>query len=387
MVDKRPHSAPDGPKEALRPTPGRGLLQRGIVPDKLFRSGDASLEVVVASPYGDAAELISAVRDYWTVLRDAGLADANPVKVVSDASDAGLTIWMFRWSSPTNRMLATANDECVRAMARIEAASNSIDRFPFMNEVYQGFEYRRFPQRGGIELLRGKCTRTVRLDALDATFELDGENGFVVMHRGPGFEQQGIRLMPVTIVQHGADTPNPFKGLQQLRDAPPEVVTLPLRVEQNSDLPQFGIIRSLQSDSDFPAVAMWVVHWRVQTPLGTMITDPRQPLVFGPTIVQHYPPVGTEFLSAIGPVAVFRDADNEQVGTLTPGQLTAFDIVVTMDDEIPSVLDRPTKYHIEMFNRYIGDKGMELSTDGLVDDYRVPVEPSFGKPPRRGREL
>lgn len=361
-------------------------LQRGVIPQALFRSGDGSLEAVVAVAATDAAELIQAVRDHWAILRDFGLADANPVKVFADAVDSATVIWAFRWKTPRSRVEAAATVECVEAAARIEAASASLTRYPFLNEVYQGFEYRQFPGRGGIELLRGKCTCTVKLDAFeDVEFDLDGQNGFVIMHRGPGYKQGGIRVMPVTIYQHGADTPNPFKHLPEFKGAPPEIVDPPLRVEQNTNLPQFGVIRALQADKDFPAVAMWVVHWRVQTPIGTIVTDPAQPLVFGPTVVQHYPPVGTEFFSAVGPVAVYREADGEHVGTLTPGQLTAFDIVVTMDDEIPSLHDRPARYHVEMFNRYVGDPSLRLSLTGLADDHRVPENPAFGKPPRAAR--
>ncbi|HEX7167932.1 MAG TPA: hypothetical protein VF230_13225 [Acidimicrobiales bacterium] len=339
----------------------------------------------VATASGDASELIAAVRDYWVILRDFGLADANPVKILADATDVGCVAWVFRWKSPEARVRAASEEECVAAAQRIAGASESVARLPFAHEVYQGFEYRRFPQRGGVELLRGKCTCTVKLDMLDAEFELDGQNGFVIMHRGPGYEQGGIRIMPVTIYQHGADSPNPLEHVAELRDAPVEMRTAPLRVEQNTDLPQFGIIRALQPGADFPAVAMWVVHWRVQTPIGTLVTDPAQPLVFGPTVVQHYPPVGTEFFSAVGPVAVYREPDGERVGTLTPGQLTAFDIVVTMDDEIPSLHDRPARYHVDMFNRYVGDAKLRLSTDELVDDHRVPENPAFGQPPKPAR--
>ncbi|MEU0275561.1 hypothetical protein [Streptomyces sp. NPDC006307] len=364
---------------------GAPVLQRGMVPIEAFRSKDSLLEVAVAEPLGGVAELISAVREYWSVLRDHGFADANPVKVLVDAGDRQSVIWVFRWKESSSRMQAAATAECVQALARIECAGRVTSHHPFVNEAYQGFETGRFPSRGGIELLRGKCTCTVKLDGFDTEFELEGQNGFVIMHRGPRYVQEGVPLMPVIILRHGADAPNALRDAPGLRDAPEEVRTTPFRVEQNSDLPQFGIIRSLQEDSDFPAVAMWVVHWLVHTPIGTLVTDPKQPLVFGPTFVQHYPPVGTEFFSAVGPVPVFKQEDGQRIGTLTPGQLTAFDIVVTMDDEIPSILDRPARYHVEMFNRYIDDPALEIPFEGLVNDYRVPDDPAFGAGPKLKR--
>ncbi|MFJ3725793.1 hypothetical protein ACIPYQ_24940 [Streptomyces sp. NPDC090045] len=364
---------------------GASVPHRGLVPIEAFRSKDSLLEVGIAEPTGGAAELIDVVREYWAVLRDHGFADSNPVKVLFDAGNRRSVIWVFRWKMPTSRMQAAASNECVGALAAIERAGRIVDHFPFVNEAYQGFETRRFPPRGGVELLRGKCTCTVKLDGFDTEFELEGQNGFVIMHRGPRHVQQDVPLMPVTILRHGADAPNPLRGSPGLKDAPEEVRTTPFRVEQNSDLPQFGIIRSLQKDRDFPAVAMWVVHWVVHTPIGTLVTDPKQPLVFGPTVVRHYPPVGTEFFSAVGPVPVYKQEDGQRVGTLTPGQLTAFDIVVTMDDEIPSILDRPARYHVEMFNRYIDDPALEIPLEGLVNDYRVPEDPAFGAGPQAKR--
>jgi hypothetical protein len=76
------------------------------------------------------------------------------------------------------------------------------------------------------------------------------------------------------------------------------------------------------------------VSWKIQTALGAVLTDPDQPLIFGPATVNHYPPVGTHFHSSTGPVDLVMEKTGEKVGTLTPGELTAFDIVVTKDDEI-----------------------------------------------------
>jgi hypothetical protein len=64
------------------------------------------------------------------------------------------------------------------------------------------------------------------------------------------------------------------------------------------------------------------------------MTDPATPLIFGPATVKHYPPVGTHFHSSTGPVALIHVESGKRVGTLVPGELTAFDIVVTKDDEV-----------------------------------------------------
>jgi hypothetical protein len=202
--------------------------------------------------------------------------------------------------------------------------------------------------------------------------------------------------MPVNILAHGADSAASAMGLDAMRTlgarmaapaaaaAPQPAVAAPpvlasgtrgptIRVEQNTELPQFGIIRAQTADGDFPATAMWVVHWKIHTPLGTVITDPKVPLVFGPTTVQHYPPVGTEFKSSTGPVDIYHQDTGRVVGKLTPGELTAFDIVVTMDDEIPSCMDVPTAHYIDTFNKVVADPNQTISTEGLMNDYRIPA--------------
>lgn len=351
-------------------------LAIGLLPDKTLRSKDGLIEVWVLHASGSPGELVSAVRDHWSTLRDRGLAESQPVKIFVTADNPRIVVYMFRWKTAESRSFAQMDTAMVQALARINSNASVRDWFPLMNEVYQGFEYRHFPLRGGVELLRGKCTCTVALHGFEGEVELDGQNGFVLMHRGPVFTQddpkrlKSKRLMPVTLVAHGADTPNPFSvpGERMPVDTPQTRV----RVEQNTELPQFGIILADQEGADFPATAMWIVHWRIHTPIGTIITDPNVPLVFGPTTVNHYPPVGTEFKSSTGPVDVYHVESGKVVGTLHPGELTAFDIVVTMDDEIPSIMDVPARYHVEMFNKVVNDPEREISVNGLIDDYRVP---------------
>lgn len=365
-----------------------------------LRTSDGLNEVVIVT--GDSKSIAKAteiVREHWSTLRDEGLAEAQPVKIFVAEGDRPTVTYCFRWRNAQARSKGREKGRSaslikdIRALAQVEILSPA-------HEAYQGFEYRRFPTRGGNELLRGKCTCKLALDSFFPKgrppsteirsggdpmeryekfegIEVDGENGFVLMHRGPAFEIEAVRLMPVTILAHGADNPNPLATVANVPDHV-RALDFKVRVEQNTDLPQFGIIRAQSNKSDFPATAMWVVHWRIHTPLGTIITDPDVPLVFGPTTVLHYPPVGTKFASSTGPVRVLDADTGKPVGTLAPGELTAFDIVVTMDDIVPSLMDVPAKYHVDLFNRH-APKAQRISATGLVDDFRVP-------PSLRGRK-
>lgn len=360
---------------------------------KLHRSKDGLIEVHLYKSRNDSTSLLQQVRNHWALLRDKGLADAQPVKIFADSEHPSSVIYAFKWKTAESRTKASMDPDVQKSAAALRATSSVRERLPAMNEIYQGFEAKTFPQRGGVELLRGKCTCRVKLDGVAEEFELDGQNGFVIMHRGPRLNQGSSRLMPVNILAHGADSPASAMGVAAMKDAAAARSTLmarnagvsakvlasgtagpTIRVEQNTELPQFGIIRAKGPDTDFPATAMWVVHWRIHTPLGTLVTDPKVPLVFGPTTVQHYPPVGTEFKSSTGPVDIYLQGTDTVVGKLTPGELTAFDIVVTMDDEIPSSMDVPAAYYVDMFNKVVGDPAQQISTEGLTDDYRVPPD-------------
>lgn len=353
----------------------------GVLSGKLLRTKDGLNVIHVLKATRSAAQLVEAVREHWAALRDSGLADSQPVKIFVTADVPDTVVYAFRWKNAESRSKAHMEPATAHAWTQVKEASLPLETLPAMNEVYQGFEYKRFPKHGGIELLRGKCTCVVEIDGLEGAIELDGQNGFVLMHRGPRYLLDNKPIMPITLVAHGADSPNPWAADPKFKDKP-ELANFLIRVEQNTELPQFGIIRAQSQESDFPATAMWVVHWRIHTPIGTIVTDPDVPLVFGPTTVHHYPPVGTEFQSSTGAVDVYNVDTEKVVGRLTPGELTAFDIVVTLDDEIPSVMDVPCLYHVEMFNKHI-ESDLRLSTDGLYDDYRIPRHLRSG-PARKG---
>ncbi|MBV9773604.1 MAG: hypothetical protein JO040_06615, partial [Gemmatimonadetes bacterium] len=96
-----------------------------------------------------------------------------------------------------------------------------------------------------------------------------------------------------------------------------------------------------------------------QTALGAILTDPDQPLIFGPAIVNHYPPVGTHFHASSGPVKLVLERTGEVVGKLVPGELTAFDIVVSKDDEIfADILNTPPEDIFEVLeaNRHLAHR-------------------------------
>jgi hypothetical protein len=346
----------------------------GSVPQNVLRSREGLVQIGILPVTGNIETLVEAVRDHWAVLREKRLADANPVKIFATTDASPTVVYMFQWKNAESQHVALADPDVLTSLGKLRAHSHSGDLFRPADEVYQGFERRNFPSSGGIELLRGKCTCKISLDGLPGSVDLAVKNGFVIMHRGPQFIQSGSRLMPVQILAHGGDLTNPFQQLR-LPENSPQLMNTPIRVEQNTELPQFGIIRANGPGTDFPATAMWVVHWKITTPMGVLLTDPSRPLVFGPTIVNHYPPVGTQFSSTTGPVELLNADTQKKVGQLIPGELTAFDIVVTLDDETPSLMDVPAKYYIEMFNRHVSSESMHISTEGLLNDSRIP--PSF----------
>lgn len=303
---------------------------------KQLRSHDQLVESYVLRPAGVTPnELLSMVREHWSVVRSKNLAAATPILILIDNPPNGQPSiqYSFRWRDPRSREKAEADAEIKALTNRIRAKSVTMFASTRSNQAYQGFDYAKFPDTGGVELLAGRCDSEVHLKGVPTPVRLSVRNGFVLMHRSPGLNgQRSDREMFVQIMQHGGDV-----DVNEGAVGPNGDLRV-LRVEQNVERPQYGLIRANSTQRDFPATAMWVVHWRIITTMGTLITDPDTPLVFGPTQVQHYPPVGTEFFSNTGPVNLIVEKTGEVVGTLTPKELTAFDIVVTKDDEIPSIL-------------------------------------------------
>ena len=81
--------------------------------------------------------------------------------------------------------------------------------------------------------------------------------------------------------------------------------------------------------------------------------------------------MGTHFHSPTGPVALVHEETGARVGTLTPGELTAFDIVVTKDDEIfADVLNTPPADIFEVMEEWqsrVGDREVQPVVAGASD--------------------
>jgi hypothetical protein len=273
-----------------------------------------------------AESLQQLLRDKWAGLRQDGHAADQPIELMRSASSADGAIEfveVFRWKSEQDRDYAQTSP----AVRGFREALGPLGVEPLTAEyakVVRGFN-RDFPSVGGMELLRGVCSCLLDVDGYVSQFPMSVKNGVVLMHRSPGedFDGDGRREMHLKIMYHGGEIVIGDLGA--------------VRVEQNFDLPNDGIVKSRGiGGHDFPATAIWRVHWRIRTPLGYVMTDPATPLVFGPSAVGHYPPVGTEFHSTTGPVGLFLEDGMLRIGTLTPGELTAFDIITTKDDEISS---------------------------------------------------
>jgi len=270
-----------------------------------------------------ADDLVAAVREKWALLREKALAGDYPVDILVN-SENGETkvIELFRWRTLHHRAEAEVDSSCRTVQSRIDSLTTRETATESFTEAIRGFNTN-FPPVGGTELLKGVCSCSLTVDGLIEDFPLSVKNGVVLMHRSPGtdFDGDGKNEMYLHIFMHGGELE--VEGLG------------PIRVSQNFDVPNNGIVKSNgEGSTDFPGTAIWRVGWKIQTQLGWVMTDPETPLIFGPATVTHYPPVGTHFHSSTGPVGLIHMDSGSRIGTLTPGELTAFDIVVSKDDEV-----------------------------------------------------
>jgi hypothetical protein len=269
-----------------------------------------------------ADELVAGLREKWALLREKDLAGDYPVDIlVSRDNGSAKVVELFRWRSVHHKAEAELDARCRAVQARVDALVGETGAHESFTEVIRGFN-ENFPPIGGTELLKGVCSCVLNVDGVVEDFPLSVKNGIVLMHRSPGtdFDGDGRNEMYLHIFMHGGEIDIDGFG--------------PVRVTQNFNMPNNGIVKSHGGANDFPATAIWRVAWKIHTPLGDVMTDPNVPLIFGPAEVTHYPPVGTHFHSSTGPVALIHVESGKQIGTLTPGELTAFDIVVTKDDEV-----------------------------------------------------
>jgi len=269
-----------------------------------------------------AEELITAIREKWALMREKGYAGDYPVEILRNGLDKPRVVELFRWTSRQLRDEAREDPEVSALSSKITTLNRLPTPAETFSEVVRGFN-RTFPRTGGVELLKGVCSCLLTIPGMVNNYEMSVKNGIVLMHRSPrlDLDNDGGPEMYLKILMHGGETVQGALG--------------PIRVEQNFAKPNDGIVKSnVDGKFDFPATAIWRVSWRIRTSLGSIVTDPDQPLIFGPSTVNHYPPVGTHFYSNTGPVKLVMEGSGKQVGTLTPRELTAFDIVVTKDDEI-----------------------------------------------------
>jgi len=274
-------------------------------------------------PHADA--LIGRIRGKWAFLREKGYAGDYPVEILRngvDGSSGVKIVEVFKWRSQQARMDAQTDEgyrELEQSIASLTTNETAKEDF---TQAIRGFNSN-FPGIGGVELLKGVCSCLLTIDGMVEDYPMSVKNGIVLMHRSPrmDLDGDGKNEMYLKILMHGGEIIQAALG--------------PIRVEQNFARPNDGIVKSNETEgNDFPGTAIWRVSWKIQTALGTVLTDPDQPLIFGPATVNHYPPVGTHFHSPTGPVDLVLEKTEERVGTLTPGELTAFDIVVTKDDDI-----------------------------------------------------
>jgi hypothetical protein len=291
-----------------------------------------------------ADELVDCVRTKWSLLRQLGYAGDYPIEVLRSNGNNGSTVKVvevFRWRSAQDRINAQSDPDLLAMGDRIASLTVREGTKETYTQAVRGFNHN-FPNIGGVELLKGVCSCLLTIDGMVEDYRMSVKNGIVLMHRSPrmDLDGDGRNEMYLKILMHGGEIIQAALG--------------PIRVEQNFNRPNDGIVKSNSADGDdFPATAIWRVSWKIQTALGPVLTDPDQPLIFGPATVHHYPPVGTHFHSPTGPVALVHEETGQRVGTLTPGELTAFDIVVTKDDEIyADVLNTPPADIFEVMDEW-----------------------------------
>lgn len=307
---------------------------------------DGSL-VELGTYYADkntSAALVQALREKWALLRERNHAADSPVEILVAANGAGdrvKVVELFRWRSLHDRAEAAANVRCRKLQSWIDALAPSDPVRESFTRTVPGVD-RNFLPNGATELLKGAWSCTLRLDGEPVDRSLRVGDGILLLHRSRGADVDGDDLseMHLEILMHAGEADVGGFGR--------------VRVSQNVDVVGDGIVKSNGEERDFPGTAIWRLGWKLQTPLGELVTDPQTPLVFGPSIVAHHPPVGVHFKSATGPVPLLDTRSRRQVGTLSPGELTAMELVATKDDEaeaeyrnragdILELLDRSTK--------------------------------------------
>jgi hypothetical protein len=329
----------------------QALLEGEIMSINIYRNEQlVQMETYRTDP-SRAETLIGELRKKWAFLREKGYAGDYPVEILRGNTNGKANngvpehetkvVEMFRWRTAQDRVNAKEDTRFREIQSNIEALALSDQTKESFTQAIRGFNSN-FPGVGGVELLKGVCSCLLSVDGLVENYPMSVKNGIVLMHRSPrmDLDGDGRNEMYLKILMHGGEIVQSALG--------------PIRVEQNFNRPNDGIVRSNGAGAnDFPGTAIWRVSWRIHTALGPVLTDPDNPLIFGPATVNHYPPVGTHFHSPTGPVKLVLESTGQRIGTLTPGELTAFDIVVTKDDEIyADFLNTPPKDIFEALDQH-----------------------------------
>jgi hypothetical protein len=288
----------------------------------------------------EVGTLVELLRAKWASLRENEWAGDNPVLILKADDDKSVTE-IFSWVSDTARLKAEQAHQLWNGGQILSLTVGGVNK-RLNTEILRGFQ-KNFPKRGGNELLTGVCDCLLDIDGIVKGYMFRASDGIVLMHRSGRADQDndGKMEMYLHIHEHGCAG----STIENIGN---------VRIVQNHLLPNDGLVKSLgEGPNDFPAMAIWRVAWKLVTPLGTFMTDPNKPLVFGPSRVTHYPPVGTEFHSKTGPVDLLEEVSGKKVGTLTPIELTAFDIRHTMDDSrFAPLLEKAPPGIFEIFSQY-----------------------------------
>jgi hypothetical protein len=271
-----------------------------------------------------SAALVQALKEKWALLRERNHAADSPVEILVAANGGGdhvKVVELFRWRSQDDRAEAAVDGRCRKLQSWIEALAPYEPVRERFTRAVPGVD-RNFLPNGATELLKAAWSCTLRLDSEPEDRSLRVGDGVLLLHRSHGadLDGDGLNEMYFEILMHAGEADVDGFGR--------------FRVSQNVDVPGDGIVKSNGEERDFPGTAIWRAGWKLQTPLGELVTDPQAPLVFGPSIVAHHPPVGVHFESAAGAVALLDTSSRRQVGTLSPGELTVAELVVTKDDEV-----------------------------------------------------
>ena len=240
----------------------------------------------------------------------------------ADGNGAIKIVEIFKWNSGQAKADAMRSRDYEQMCRNIAGLTTDTPGHGAYTGVVRGFNAN-FPRIGGVELLRGVCSCLLSVDGMVQDYPMSVKNGIVLMHRSPrmDLDGDGRNEMYLKILMHGGELIQAALG--------------PIRVEQNFARPNDGLVKSLGEGPGLPG----------DRHLEGFVEDPdgARPGADRPRSAAHFRAGAGEALPACGhalprhhrPGEAGARADRpSEVGTLVPGELTAFDIVISKDDEI-----------------------------------------------------